>query len=71
MTSSGAAPAENAVKPSQIAEDDDDFRTAAVQHAVIAGSIDEIGDLRGKEPLELGYAFLVLLRQRQLGQPFC
>ena len=55
---------------SQVAEYDDDFRAAAVQHAVIARSIDKVGDLGREESLELRYALLVLLRQRQLGSHF-
>ena len=54
-------------KASQVAEYDDDFCAAPVQHAVIARSIDKVGHLRCEESLELRYAFLVLLRERQFG----
>ena len=67
MTSSGAAPAENAVKPRKSQNTDDDLCAATLQHTVVARSIDKFGHLRRQESLQLRYAFLVLLRDGQLG----
>ena len=67
MTSSGASACGKCGEAPQVAEYDDNLCAATVQHTVVARSIDEVGHLRCEESLQLRYAFLVLLRERQLG----
>ena len=67
MTSSGAAFAEKAGEAPQVAEHRHHLGAAALEHTIVALSINEFGHLRREEPLQLGDALLALLRHRQFG----
>ena len=67
MTSSGSRPRGEGGEAPQVAEHRHHLGTAALEHAVVALAVDELGHLRRQEPLELGDTLLALLRDGQLG----
>jgi hypothetical protein len=55
-------------EPAQVAEHHDHFDALAVEHAVIAGSIDQFRHLRREKALEPVDTLRMLLRDRQLAR---